>query len=96
MGSGIRLIDILPADPNDSPEITVSKGMLRDRVRQIIGTLSPRTEKIIRLRFGIGEPHENMTLQEIAQKVGLTRMGVSVVQSKGLKELREKLEDHEE
>lgn len=90
IGSGMKLLDILPTDPNKSPFNIASKNMLRERIRQIISTLNPRTEKIIRLRFGIGEPHEELTLQEIANSVGLTRMGVKVVQKRGLEEIRKK------
>jgi RNA polymerase primary sigma factor len=84
------MLDILPSDPSESPFNLTAKKLLRERIRAILGTLPPRTEKIIRLRFGIGEPHEEMTLQEIADQVGLTKMGVRLVQNKGLDKIKKK------
>jgi RNA polymerase primary sigma factor len=90
MSSGVSMMDILPSDPTENPFNLTAKKMLREKIRQILATLPPRTEKIIRLRFGIGEPHEEMTLQEIADSVGLTKMGVRLVQNKGLEKMKKK------
>lgn len=90
MTTGVSMLDILPSDPNENPFNLTAKKLLRERIRQILGTLQPRTEKIIRLRFGIGEPHEEMTLQDIANEVGLTKMGVRLVQNKGLDKMKKK------
>ena len=90
MSTGVSMMDILPSDPSENPFNLTSKKLLREKIRQILGTLPPRTEKIIRLRFGIGEPQEEMTLQEIADTVGLTKMGVRLVQNKGLEKLKKK------
>lgn len=90
MTTGVSMMDILPSDPSESPFNLTAKKLLREKIRQILGTLPPRTEKIIRLRFGIGEPHEEMTLQEIADTVGLTKMGVRLVQNKGLDKMKKK------
>lgn len=90
MPGGGTMLDILPADPSNNPFNIASRKILRDKIRQILGTLPPRTEKIIRLRFGIGEPREEMTLQQIADTVGLTKMGVRLVQNKGLEKMKKK------
>lgn len=90
MSTGVSMLDILPTDPSENPFNLTAKKMLRERIRAILGTLPPRTEKIIRLRFGIGEPQEEMTLQEIADQVGLTKMGVRLVQNKGLDKIKKK------
>jgi RNA polymerase primary sigma factor len=54
-----------------SPAQVVYQEMLRERVNQVLSTLSPREARILRLRFGLGEdqPH---TLEEVGQKFGLT------------------------
>lgn len=93
IGSGMKLIDVLSDDPGNNPFSITSKKILRDKIRNIISSLSPRSEKIIRLRFGIGEPHEELTLQQIANRVGLTRMGVGVVEKKVLKKIKKNTED---
>ncbi len=90
MATGVSMLDILPSDPAENPFNITARKMLREKIRAILGTLPPRTEKIIRLRFGIGEPHEEMTLQEIADQVGLTKMGVRLVQNKGLDKIKKK------
>lgn len=90
MATGVSMMDILPSTSVDSPFNLTAKRLLREKIRQILGTLPPRTEKIIRLRFGIGEPHEEMTLQQIADSVGLTKMGVRLVQNKGLEKIKKK------
>ena len=53
MISGVAMIDILPSDPSESPFNLTARKMLREKIRKILGTLPPRTEKIIRLRLGI-------------------------------------------
>jgi len=90
MPSGYTMAELLASDPDDNPFRIASKKILRDRIKTVLGTLSPRTEKIIRLRFGIGEAREGMTLQELANALGITKMGVKVVQSSGLKKMKKK------
>lgn len=90
MSTGVTMLDILSSDGFENPFSLTAKKLLREKIRQILSTLHPRTEKIIRLRFGIGEPHEEMTLQQIADSVGLTKMGVRLVQNKGLEKLKKK------
>lgn len=88
LSQGLKLIDILPADESESPHLKVAKTLLREKVRKILGTLSPRTEKIIRLRYGIGEPHEEYSLSRIADELGLSKTGVKMIEQKILTELR--------
>jgi RNA polymerase primary sigma factor len=92
LSSGLSLIDTIPSDPNDSPFAIVEQKLLREKIREILSTLKPGTEKIIRLRYGIGEipDEEGMTLQSIADQVDLTKQGVRVRECTGLKELKKK------
>lgn len=89
---GHTYMDVLQSDPAENPYSIVEKKLLREKVRDILGTLSPRTEKIIRLRFGIGElpDDEGVTLQEIANDIGITKQGVRVVECSAFKSLRKK------
>jgi len=70
-----------------SPAQVVYQEMLRERVNQVLSTLSPREARILRLRFGIGEdqPH---TLEEVGQKFGLTRERIRQIEGKALRRLR--------
>lgn len=92
LASGLSLIDILPGDPGENPFVHVEQTLMREKVREILSTLKPRTEKIIRLRFGIGEvpDDEGMTLQDIADQIGITKQGVRVVECSAFKDLRKK------
>lgn len=92
LASGMALIDILPSDPSENPFNHVEQKLMREKIREILGTLKPRTEKIIRLRFGIGEvpDDEGITLQEIANQIGITKQGVRVVECSAFKELKKK------
>lgn len=91
LSSGVSLIDLLPSDPANNPLTLTESGILREKIRDILSTLPPRTEKIIRLRFGIGEINdEGETLQDIANKIGITKQGVRVVECSALKKLRKK------
>lgn len=90
LSSGMSLIDILP-DTGDSPLTVTEHNILKQKVRQMLSTLSPRTEVIIRLRFGIGEvPGDGQTLQSIADQMDITKQGVRVIECAALNHLRKK------
>jgi RNA polymerase primary sigma factor len=92
LSSGMSLIDILPGDPTENPFNIVEQKLMREKIRDILSTLPPRTEKIIRLRFGIGEvpDDEGTTLQDIANQIGITKQGVRVVECSAFKLLKKK------
>ena len=58
-----------------------------ERVMGILSTLSPREEKIIRLRFGIGENAE-YTLEEIGKRFNVSRERIRQIEKKALNRLR--------
>lgn len=60
---------------------------LCDNVRRALATLSPREEKVIRMRFGIGEKAEH-TLEEVGQDFEVTRERVRQIEAKALRKLR--------
>lgn len=93
LSSGMSLIDILPDETIQSnPFFNVEQKLMREKIRDILSTLPPRTEKIIRLRFGIGEvpDDEGTTLQDIANQIGITKQGVRVVECSAFKLLKKK------
>jgi RNA polymerase sigma factor (sigma-70 family) len=57
-------------------------------LRQVLSTLSPREEKVIRMRFGIGERSE-YTLEEVGKNFGLTRERIRQIEKEALKKLRQ-------
>jgi hypothetical protein len=70
-----------------SPLDAVIEGNVRDETAGILKTLSPRQEKVIRLRFGIGCKREH-TLEEISQEFHLTRERIRQIVAKALGHLR--------
>ncbi len=70
-----------------SPAQTTYENMLRERVEQVLATLSPREARILRLRFGLENGHP-YTLEEVGHKFGLTRERIRQIEGKALRRLR--------
>ena len=58
-----------------------------EKIRKALATLSPREEKILRMRFGIGEPADH-TLDEISRDFALTRERIRQIEARALQKLR--------
>ncbi|MBZ4681416.1 sigma-70 family RNA polymerase sigma factor [Thermodesulfobacterium sp.] len=67
-------------------EITFNQA-LSEKVRELLKSLSPREEKIIRLRFGIGE-RESYTLEEVGNKFGVTKERIRQIENIALRKLK--------
>jgi RNA polymerase primary sigma factor len=65
----------------------INEGNVRDETAEILKILSPREEKVIRLRFGIGCEREH-TLEEIGQEFDVTRERIRQIEAKALRQLR--------
>ncbi|MCW5963670.1 MAG: RNA polymerase sigma factor RpoD [Bryobacterales bacterium] len=70
-----------------SPVDAVIDSNVRDETANILKTLSPKEEKVIRLRFGIGCDREH-TLEEIGQEFDVTRERIRQIEAKALRQLR--------
>ena len=70
-----------------SPSQTAYENMLRDRIEQVLATLTPREARILRLRFGLENGHP-YTLEEVGHKFGLTRERIRQIEGKALRRLR--------
>jgi RNA polymerase primary sigma factor len=70
-----------------SPVDAVIDTNVRDETAGILKTLSPKEEKVIRLRFGIGCEREH-TLEEIGQEFDVTRERIRQIEAKALRQLR--------
>jgi RNA polymerase primary sigma factor len=70
-----------------SPMQSVYQSMLKEKIDEVLGTLSPREARILRLRFGLdtGVPY---TLEEVGEKFGLTRERIRQIEGKALRRLR--------
>jgi RNA polymerase primary sigma factor len=70
-----------------SPVDAVIDANVRDETAGILKTLSPKEEKVIRMRFGIGCEREH-TLEEIGQEFDVTRERIRQIEAKALRQLR--------
>jgi RNA polymerase primary sigma factor len=70
-----------------SPTESASEQLLREKVEEVLGTLSPREARVLRMRFGLcGE--RPYTLEEVGQKFGLTRERIRQIEGRALRRLR--------
>jgi len=69
------------------PAQSVYEIMLSERIEEVLGTLSPREAKILRLRFGLDNDRP-YTLEEVGRKFGLTRERIRQIEVKALQRLR--------
>ncbi|MGH9632197.1 MAG: sigma-70 family RNA polymerase sigma factor [Bryobacteraceae bacterium] len=70
-----------------SPSETLMIMDLKERTAQVLKTLSPREERIIRMRFGLSDGNES-TLEEISQHFDLTRERIRQIEAQALRKLR--------
>ncbi len=81
------LIDFIENDSILSPEDAVMEWHRVRQTRKMLATLSPREERVLRRRFGIGE-RAPRTLEELGREFGLTRERVRQIEAKALTKLR--------
>lgn len=79
--------DFIESEYDLSPSEQVTSSDLKDRVREILKTLTPREEKVIKMRFGIDVASEH-TLEEVGKDFSVTRERIRQIEVKALKKLR--------
>ncbi|MFA6686542.1 MAG: sigma-70 family RNA polymerase sigma factor, partial [Desulfuromonas sp.] len=70
-----------------SPLEEAIKGNLSAQTAEVLSSLSPREEKVLRMRFGIGEKSDH-TLEEVGQDFNVTRERIRQIEAKALRKLR--------
>ncbi len=82
-----RLEDFIEDKESVSPQdATISSNLIK-QIQNVFSTLDQREEKILRMRFGIGEKHDH-TLEEVGQEFKVTRERIRQIEEKALKKLR--------
>jgi RNA polymerase primary sigma factor len=84
---GTELGAFVEDQQSPTPNQLVYQNMLREKVNEVLSTLSPREARILKLRFGL-ENGRCYTLEEIGQKFGLTRERIRQIEGKALRRLR--------
>jgi RNA polymerase primary sigma factor len=70
-----------------SPSENIVNASLTEATRKVLATLTPREERVLRLRFGIGQ-HQDHTLEEVGQDFEVTRERIRQIEAKALRKLR--------
>src|SRR5579875_175732 len=90
-GDGERALEDFLDDPDAAnPGQQVDQHLLRERIAEVLRSLTPREREVIELRFGLkdGQPR---TLEEVARTYGITRERIRQIEARGLLKLRQPL-----
>lgn len=79
--------DFIEADDGEAPEESAASQLLKEQVQSILGTLSEREQKILKMRFGL-ESGKSHTLEEVGQEFAVTRERIRQIEAKALAKLR--------
>lgn len=79
--------DFIQDDNGTAPDDAYAQMRFCEQTRQLLKTLTPREEKILRMRFGIDEPRDH-TLEEVGEKFLLTRERIRQIETKALRKLK--------
>ena len=79
--------DFIENDKEFSPDETVVNNDLKERVREVLKSLTPREEKVLKMRFGIDVASEH-TLEEVGKDFSVTRERIRQIEVKALRKLR--------
>lgn len=95
-----KISDFVEDDTMISPTESAAHDILRAQLMAVIETLTPREQKVIRLRYGLDDNHSR-TLEEVGKEFNVTRERIRQIEAKALRKLRnpnrsKKLEDYNE
>ena len=71
-----------------NPAESVTFSNLREITDEVLATLTPREEKVIKMRFGLGNTGSEHTLEEVGQHFAVTRERIRQIEAKALRKLR--------
>jgi len=86
-GDDTSLKDFIEDESGTTPVDAVVSDDLKERVREVLKTLTPREEKVLKMRFGIDVASEH-TLEEVGKDFAVTRERIRQIEVKALKKLR--------
>jgi len=82
-----HLGDFIPDDDAPAPSDVASHTMLKEQLSEVLSTLTPREEKVLKLRFGL-EDGRSRTLEEVGKEFNVTRERIRQIEAKALRKLR--------
>lgn len=82
-----HLGDFIPDDDAPAPSDAASFVLLKEQLVDVLKTLTPREEKVLRLRFGLDDGRQR-TLEEVGKEFNVTRERIRQIEAKALRKLR--------
>lgn len=82
-----HLGDFIEDNSAQSPSDAAESNMLKEQLIQVLNTLTPREEKVLRLRYGLDDSHPR-TLEEVGKEFNVTRERIRQIEAKALRKLR--------
>lgn len=82
-----HLGDFIPDNDAPAPVESASHMMLKEQLLEVLDTLTPREEKVLRMRFGLIDGHSR-TLEEVGREFNVTRERIRQIEAKALRKLR--------
>ena len=82
-----HLGDFIPDEDTLSPSDAAAYQMLREQLAEVLQTLTPREEMVIRLRYGLDDGRPR-TLEEVGQQFQITRERIRQIEAKALRKIR--------
>ena len=82
-----HLGDFIPDDASPAPADAASYTLLREQLNEVLKTLTPREESVLKLRFGL-EDGRTRTLEEVGKEFNITRERIRQIEAKALRKLR--------
>jgi len=82
-----HLGDFIPDDDAPAPSEAAAYSLLREQLSDVLDTLTPREEKVLRLRFGLDDGKAR-TLEEVGKEFNVTRERIRQIEAKALRKLR--------
>ncbi|MCI8309910.1 MAG: RNA polymerase sigma factor RpoD [Clostridia bacterium] len=82
-----HLGDFIPDDESPAPHDSAAYTLLKEQLEEVMGTLTPREAKVLKLRFGL-EDGKARTLEEVGREFQVTRERIRQIEAKALRKLR--------
>ena len=82
-----HLGDFIPDDDSPAPAEAASYALLREQLNEVLHTLTPREEHVLKLRFGLDDGRTR-TLEEVGKEFNITRERIRQIEAKALRKLR--------
>ncbi|MBI3753642.1 MAG: RNA polymerase sigma factor RpoD [Deltaproteobacteria bacterium] len=79
--------DFIEDEKSPSPAEAAIESDLSEQTKRVLATLTPREEKVLRMRFGVGEK-QDYTLEEVGKVLGVTRERIRQIEAKAIRRLR--------